>query len=93
MRRHPVDQDADAGAVGAVDKAGKAFDIAEAGRGRIEAGGLVAPAGIVGMLADRQEFDMGKAHVGDIGDQPVGQRVPGQEMAMPSRSHDPAWTS
>ena len=82
MRRHPVDQHAQAGAVGAVDKARKAFDIAEPGRGRIKPGGLVAPAGIIGIFADRQEFDMGEAHLGDIGDQPVGQRVPGEETGL-----------
>jgi hypothetical protein len=43
MRRHPVEDDADAGLVGAVDEAGKAFRLAETGRGRIEPGRLVAP--------------------------------------------------
>ena len=43
MRRHPVEDDADAGAVGAVDETRKAVRIAEAGGRRIEAGGLVAP--------------------------------------------------
>ena len=43
MRRHPVEDDADAGAMGAVDEAREAVRVAEAGGRRIEAGGLVAP--------------------------------------------------
>ncbi len=43
MRRHPVEDDADAGAMGAIDEARKAVRVAEAGRRRIEAGRLVAP--------------------------------------------------
>jgi hypothetical protein len=37
MRRHPVQDDADADLVAAVDEAGETFRIAEAGRRRIEA--------------------------------------------------------
>ena len=44
VRRHPVEDHADAGAVRAVDEAGEAFRRAEAGRRRVEPGGLVAPA-------------------------------------------------
>nr|GFD54337.1 hypothetical protein [Tanacetum cinerariifolium] len=51
-------------------------------RGRIEPGRLVAPARIVGMLADRHEFDVGEAEIDHIRDQPVGKRVPGEEPAM-----------
>ena len=76
MRRHPVEDDADADLVGAVDEAGKAFRLAEAGGRRIEAGRLVAPGRIVGMFGDRQEFDMGEAHVDAVGDQPRGQSRP-----------------
>ena len=43
MRGHPVEDDADAGAVGAVDETRETVRIAEARRRRIEAGGLVAP--------------------------------------------------
>ena len=82
MRRHPVEDDADAGPVRAVDEARKALRVAEAGGRRIEPGRLVAPGRIVGMLGDRQELDMGEAHVDDIGDQLVGQLVPGQEPAV-----------
>ena len=76
MRRHPVEDDADAGAMGAVDEAREAVRIAEARRRRVEPGRLVAPGRIVGMLGDRHELDMGEAGVDDIGDQPVGHLVP-----------------
>ena len=44
MRRHPVEDDAEPGAVGAVDEAGEARRIAEARGRREEAGRLIAPA-------------------------------------------------
>ena len=34
------------------------------------------------MLGDRQELDMGEAHVRGVGDQPVGELVLGQEAAV-----------
>ena len=81
MRRHPVDDDADAGPVRAVDEARKTFRIAEPRRRRIEPGRLVAPGRIVGVLAHRQEFDVGEAHVDAIGDEPGRHLVPGEEPA------------
>ncbi len=76
MRRHPVEDDADAGAVRAVDEAREAIGVAEARRRRVEAGRLVAPGRIERMLGDRHELDMGEAGLDDIGDQPVGHFVP-----------------
>src|SRR5690606_38216606 len=55
---------------------------AEPGAWRIEAGGLVAPARVVGMLGYRQEFDMGKAHLDDMGDQRIRHLVPAEEPAI-----------
>ena len=66
----------------AVDEAGKAFRLAEAGGRRIKAGRLVAPGRIEGIFGDRQELDMGEAHVDAIGDQPVGKLVPGEHVAI-----------
>ena len=65
-----------------IDEAGEAFVIAEARGRRVEAGGLIAPARVVGMLADRHELDVGEAEVDDIGDEAVGERVPGEEPAV-----------
>ena len=87
MRRNPVEDDADAGAMGRIDEAGKAGRIAEARGRRIEAGWLVAPGRIEGMLGDRQQLDVGEAHVGDIRDEIGGQFVITQEgiavLALP----------
>ena len=38
------------------------------------------------MLVDRQQLEMGEAHVDDVGDQPVGQLVVGEEaVALAAR--------
>ena len=82
MRRHPIDQNANTSLVRAIDKARETVGIAKAGRWRIKTGGLIAPAWIIGMLADGQKFDMGEAHFHHIGNKPIGQRIPGQEIAI-----------
>ena len=82
MRRHPIEQHADAGTMRAVDKTGKPLDIAEPGRWRIKPGGLISPGWIVGMLRHGQKFDVREAEFHDIGDQPVSQRVPGEKPAI-----------
>src|ERR1044071_9261256 len=82
MRRDPVDQYPQPGAMGAFDKAGKAFRLAEARAGGIETGGLIAPTGIERMLADGQEFDMGETHFCRIRDQLFGQTIPIQKPAI-----------
>ena len=38
-------------------------------RGREKADGLIAPGRVERMFVDRQQFDMGEAKIGDIGDQ------------------------
>src|SRR3546814_14439174 len=55
MGRHPVEDDAYPRPVRAVDEAGKALRIAEAGGRRVKPCGLIAPAWIIGIFADRQE--------------------------------------
>ena len=82
MRRHPIDQHPQPGAMRAVDETGEPLDIAEPSAGRIQAGGLITPAWVVGMFSDRHEFDMRKAERDDIGDQTIGQLIPGQEPAV-----------
>ena len=79
MRRHPVEDDADAGLVAAVDEAGEILRRAEAAGRREQADRLVAPGAVERMLADRQQLDMGEAHVLDVGDQLVGELVIGEE--------------
>ena len=67
--------------MGAIDEAGEARGIAEAPGGREEPDGLIAPGGIEGMLADRQQLEMGELHIEGIGDEPVGELVIGEEPA------------
>ena len=84
MRGHPVEQHPDAGPMRAIDKPGKACRRPEPRGWRIQPGGLIAPAGIVGMLEDGHELDMGEAQIGHIGDQLRGQFIPIQKAAMRS---------
>ncbi len=89
MGRHPIEDHADPDPVRAVDEARKALPVAIARGRRIEAGGLVAPARIVGIFADRQQLDMGEAHIDDIRQELFGQRIPIEEAtvrATPPRS-------
>src|SRR3546814_14220187 len=72
MGRHPVEDDAYPRPVRAVDEAGKALRIAEAGGRRVKPCGLIAPAWIIGIFADRQEFDLGEAHADRSGERRVG---------------------
>src|SRR5690606_1170651 len=70
------------GAMRAVDKPGKTLRLAETGRRGVESRRLIAPGRVERMLGDRQELDMGEAHVRDIRDQAVRQFVPGKEPAV-----------
>ena len=79
---HPVEDDAEADAVRAVDEARESLGLAEARRRRVQPGRLVAPGRIVGMLHHRHELDVGEAHVDAVGDQAFGQFVPTQEAAI-----------
>src|SRR5215472_19126790 len=82
MGWHPVDQQAEPGPMSAIDEAGEAGGIAEAPRGGEEPDGLIAPGGIKGMLANRQQLEMGELHVEGIGDQAIGELVIGEEPAV-----------
>ena len=93
MRRHPVEDDAEPGLMGAVDEAREAVRLAEARGRREEAGRLVAPGGVERMLGDRQQLDMGEAQVGGIGDELVGELVIGEEAFVQPRRQEPRCTS
>ena len=82
MRRHPIDQHADPGPMCPIDKAGKALRPAKPRAGGEQADRLIAPAGVIGIFGYGQEFDVGKAHLDNIGDQPFGHRVPCQKPAI-----------
>ena len=82
VRRHPIEQDANAGLVQDVDERPEVVRRSEATGGRIVADGLVTPGWIERMLADRQQLDVGVAHhlavvrelvaQIDVGQEPVG---------------------
>ncbi len=76
MRRHPVEDDTDVGLVAGVDEGGEIRRGTEARGGRELAERLVAPGTAEGMLHDRQQLDMGEAHLADIGNQALGQFPP-----------------
>ncbi len=62
VRRHPVEEDADAGLVQRVDEIHEVLGRPEARRRREVAGRLVAPGAGERMLRDRQELDVREAH-------------------------------
>src|SRR3546814_4166745 len=66
MRRHPVDQHADAGLGAAVDEPGETLRRAEPSRRREKADRLVGPGTGEWVLADRQALDVREAEVKDI---------------------------
>ena len=73
MSRHPIEDDPQARIVAGIDQRGEVGGTAEAARGREQTSRLVAPRAVEGMLADRQELDMGEAHVARVGRQFLGQ--------------------
>ena len=72
MRRHPVEDDADPGRVRGVDEVGEILRRAEAARRREQRDRLIAPRAVERILGDRQQLDMGEAHIAHVGDQPLG---------------------
>ena len=66
VRRHPVEDDADAVLVQVVDQVHEVLRRAEARSGSEVAGGLVSPGAVEGMLHHGQELDVGESHVADV---------------------------
>ena len=80
VRRHPVDDDADAGLVGAVDEVAEVVGAAEPGGGGVVGGDLVAPGAAEGVLGERHELDVGEAGRDHVVDELVGQLAVGQPL-------------
>ena len=89
VRRHPVEDHADAGLVQAVDEGAELVGRAEARRGREVRGDLVAPRAAERVGHDRHQLDVGEAHVGDVGGQLVGQLEVGQRAVVLQRVQPP----
>ena len=66
VRRHPVEDHADAVLVQVVDQVHEILRRAVARGGREVAGGLVSPGSVEGMLHHRQELDVREAQLADI---------------------------
>jgi hypothetical protein len=73
VRRDPVDHHADPGPVKRVHQVLEVVGGTEPARRGEEAQRLVAPGAVEGVLGRRQELDVGVAHLGDVGDQFVGE--------------------
>jgi hypothetical protein len=71
MRRGPIENDADAGPVAAVDELHESFGSAKAAGGREIAEGLVSPGGVVRMFHDGKQFDVGVTEFFDVRDELV----------------------
>src|SRR5438067_1880429 len=78
MRRHPVEDDTDALLVEMIDEKHQILRCAIACRRRKVTYGLIAPRAVKGMLHNRQQLDMGEAHLLGIlgqlkGEFPIGE--------------------
>ena len=83
VRRHPVEDHADAALVQAVDEVAEVVGRAEARGRRVVAGHLVAPRAGERMLHHRQQLDVREAEVGDVVGELVG------ELAVASAGGSP----
>ena len=79
MSRHPVNNDANARLVAAIDEKHQVLGRTVAGGGSVVAHYLIAPGAVKGMLGNRQQFDVGVAHFLHVGNQAIGQFAIGEE--------------
>src|SRR5262245_34102507 len=89
MSRHPIQNDGETLAVACIDQGGKVGWTTEATGGREKSGRLIAPGSVEWMFADRQEFDMGEAHVARVGRQFLRQLAVAQPTAAMLRMPPP----
>jgi hypothetical protein len=89
VRRHPVEDHAEPVAVQAVDELAEVVRRAEARRRRVVAGHLVAPGAAERVVHDRQQLEVGEAHVLRVGGELVGQLEIGQRAAVLERIEPP----
>ena len=78
VRRHPVEDDADAALVESVDQGHEVLRRAEAARRREVAGRLVAPRAEERVLHHGKHLDVGEAQVGDVVAEVLGQLAVGE---------------
>jgi hypothetical protein len=80
MRRHPIEQHAQSGSVGAIDEITEVVGRAETRRRREVPDGLISPRAVEGMFHDRHELEMRVAHVLRIRHERVGEFAIGQPI-------------
>ncbi len=85
VRRHPVEDHADAAPVQHVDEATEPVGVAETGRRRVVPRHLIPPGSTEGVLGDRHQLDMGEAEPDDMVADLLGECVPGVHTAFPTR--------
>src|SRR5258706_504596 len=78
VRGSPIENNADAGLMAAIDKFLKIGGRSEAAGGGVVAEGLVAPGAVKGMFHDGEQFDMGVAEILDVGDELLGEFAVGE---------------
>jgi len=61
-----------------IDEVGEVLGRTVAAGGGIQARGLITPGAVEGIFGDRQQFEMGEAHLLDVGHQLLGQFAIGQ---------------
>src|SRR5262249_39752757 len=89
VSRHPVHNDGETLAVACIDQGGEVGRAAEATGGREKSGRLIAPGSVEWMFADRQEFDMGEAHLACVGRQFLRRLAVAQPTAAMLRMRPP----
>ena len=72
---HPVEHEADAGLMAAVDEARERLGRPMPAGRREQADRLIAPGAVERKLRDREQLEVGEAHLLDVGHQPVGQLI------------------
>ena len=93
VRRHPVDDHADAGVVQGLHEPAEAVGVAEARGRRVVRRDLVAPRAAERVLHHGQQLDVGEAHLDDVRRELLGQLVIAQRPAASCLRHEPRCTS
>ena len=86
---HPVEDDADAGAVTGIDEVFEVFGRAEPAGRREEAEHLVAPRSRKRMLHDRQQLDVREPELLHVGNEPRGELAIGEKAVAVLRHASP----
>ena len=81
VARHPVEDHADPGLVETVDEPLQPVGVTEAGVGREVGRDVIAPRAAERVLHHRHELHVREAQVAEVGDEGVGNLVPGVEVA------------